>query len=100
MSGSEDGKIYMWDLQSKKLVSCLEGHSGGLKDVGCELRKRTHVCAERSTDVVLTVACHPARNMMASASIEKDLTIRIWEDEDNPVELPAGEPLNILSSDI
>ena len=26
--GSEDGKVYMWDLQSKQLLQSLEGHTG------------------------------------------------------------------------
>ena len=30
VSGSEDHKIYMWDLQSRKIAQILEGHKGEL----------------------------------------------------------------------
>jgi COMPASS component SWD3 len=28
ISGSEDNMVYIWDLQSKKIVQKLEGHKG------------------------------------------------------------------------
>jgi COMPASS component SWD3 len=28
VSGSEDGKVYVWDLQSREVVQILEGHGG------------------------------------------------------------------------
>lgn len=58
VSGSEDQKVYIWDLQSREVVQILEGHEG----------------------VVVAVATHPQQNMIASGSIEPDLTIRIWCD--------------------
>lgn len=58
VSGSEDNKVYLWDLQSREIVQVLEGHQ----------------------DVVVAVATHPSQNMIASASMESDLTVRIWED--------------------
>jgi hypothetical protein len=34
------------------------------------------------TDVVLCVAAHPTRNILASGSLDKDRTVRMWEDSD------------------
>lgn len=28
VSGSEDAKVYVWDLQSREVVQALEGHRG------------------------------------------------------------------------
>ncbi|KAL1748896.1 WD40-repeat-containing domain protein [Schizophyllum fasciatum] len=58
LSGSEDARVYVWDLQTRQLVQVLEGHK----------------------DVILGVSVHPTKCMLATAAMEKDLTIRIWED--------------------
>ncbi|KAJ3213429.1 WD repeat-containing protein 5 [Dinochytrium kinnereticum] len=58
VSGSEDNKLYIWNLQTKEIVQKLEGHK----------------------DVVLTVACHPIINMIASGAIDNDTTVKIWID--------------------
>jgi len=64
VSGSEDSKVYIWDLQSREILQVLEGHR----------------------DVVLAVATHPTRDVIASASMEKDLTIRLWFDSEKRYE--------------
>ena len=68
VSGSEDHKVYIWDLQTRQVVQILEGHR----------------------DVVLAVAVHPEANMIASAGMEKDLAIKIWVNA-SPLDAAAGE---------
>lgn len=62
VSGSEDNLIYLWDVQkSRNIVQKLAGHR----------------------DVVLAVDCHPVHSIIASGStgaINKDMTVRLWED--------------------
>ena len=97
VSASEDGKVYMWDLQSKELLQCLEGHSGApVSPVGRpfptlpsplhgQLSPPPPLCLARGTDVVLGVSCHPSLNMVASGGTDKDLrSIRVWEHDSPP----------------
>jgi COMPASS component SWD3 len=60
VSGSEDGRIWIWDLQSCQGVQVVEG---------------------AHQDVVVAVGTHPRLNMIATGSIDGDKTIKIWVDE-------------------
>ncbi len=57
VSGSEDGCVFLWDLQTKAIIQKLPAHS----------------------DVVLAVSCHPHVSIIATGSM--DHTITLWKDK-------------------
>ncbi|KAF0714828.1 Aste57867_3660 [Aphanomyces stellatus] len=57
VSGSEDGSVVLWDVQSQDQVQIIPAHS----------------------DAVLAVATNPTKPMLASGALEKDKTIKVWE---------------------
>ena len=94
--GSEDCKVYLWDLQSRQIVQVLEGHRGTTCS-SCSLCI-THIVIDVVITVAVRIPCwslhrycaepspqsHPHHPIIASASMEKDLSIRIWHDVNSP----------------
>lgn len=56
VTGSEDGKVYLYDLQSRIVRQTLEGH----------------------TDAVLAVDCHDQLELIGSGGMTNDKTVRFW----------------------
>ncbi|PWN32778.1 will die slowly-like protein [Meira miltonrushii] len=56
VAGSEDQKVYLWDLQGKQVEHTLQSHR----------------------DVVLCIAAHPSKPIIASASLDRDPCIKVW----------------------
>jgi COMPASS component SWD3 len=91
VGGSEDKRVYIWDLQTREIVQVLDGHEGPLsrtfrKNTQTD-RFNTQTSLSPSLYVFLSTlrkACtdalqaHPTQNMIASASIDSDLSVRIW----------------------
>jgi COMPASS component SWD3 len=55
VAGSENNRIHLWDLQSRKVMQTLIGHK----------------------DVVTSIATHPSKHVIVSASLDRDPTVRV-----------------------
>lgn len=87
-AGSEDGAVYLWDLQTQRLAIKYEGHQGAcVRARGLEARLLTLAapgCPPRSrspgrADTAVAVDIRGDGNQLASGALEKDRTVRVWE---------------------
>lgn len=56
VSGSEDNKVYIWDLQSREIGQVLEGHGGQYPRAGMIFMILT-ICFSRADIVVAVAVC-------------------------------------------
>lgn len=56
VAGSENGKVVVWDLQDRRVVAVLEGH----------------------TSPIVALAVSPDGRMVASGSLEPERSMRLW----------------------
>lgn len=68
-SGSEDGSIYLWDLNSKQVLQHIPPSKGG------------DTPGPGHSGAVLCVAAHPTRPLLASAGRDPDNTVKLWSAE-------------------
>lgn len=71
VTGSEDGKLYIYDLQRRSIRQILEGHS----------------------DTVLAVSSHEKLPLIASGGMSKDKSIRFWYETNDAT---ANEVVTIM----
>ena len=57
VSGSEDGKVRLYDLQTRMVRQTLDGHGG---------------------DAILAVDAHDTHELIGSGGMTKDKTVRFW----------------------
>jgi COMPASS component SWD3 len=73
-AGSEDGRLCLWDVQTRALVAQLEGHG----------------------EAVLAVDAHPSLCVLASGGGEADRSIKLWSDDSGG---GGGQGLALLADD-
>jgi len=57
VGGSEDSKVYIWDLQTREILQVLEGHRG--KSGSLRLVRLVNTTNPSHLDVVMAVAVRP-----------------------------------------
>lgn len=83
VSGSEDHMVYLWDIQSGKVVQQLRGHEGaplraGRGWGGGRSEKTGALTCPGTSDCVLAVAVNSAQSVLATGALESDKFIRLW----------------------
>jgi WD40 repeat protein len=120
VSGSEDGKVYLYGLNSRKVVQVLDGHGSGNNKEG----DGTHNTSTSNNNSsgnggdqkdasngggdgsssgsgpVLAVAAHAKQEMIASGGMTLDKTVRVWVPAwiNRPDELDEGGDVDMMAA--
>jgi WD40 repeat protein len=70
LSGSEDGKIWIWDLQTREALQRIDAHRGQLSIPRRYDTVPLTLCV-LYPDATVAVVVHPTKPMLASAALEK-----------------------------
>ncbi|KAM0418719.1 hypothetical protein ACHAPT_012317 [Fusarium lateritium] len=95
-TGAKDCKIYVWDIESREILTQLEGHTGDVWSIDFSSNNRnivsgsedrtvrlwnvdtgTNILTLRGQDVVTSVAISPDMQLIAAGLLDKSITI--WE---------------------
>lgn len=91
-AGSEDGRLCVWDLQSKRLGVRIAAHKGESHSLVRCCRAENDLTFD--SDVVLACDAHPNLDMIATASSEQEPVVKLWHPNTSVTDTVAASGTN------